>query len=126
MASIVLVIAAIIEFVFRGLPAFFACEAVANLFGLEYIEGALPYVHAFGAVMLCLGVLLFIASKNPKKNRLVVDIGILRFSLGVIAQLITWAMMGSLHIFWWIHMAIDIILVGLLLASRLKLSVKAI
>lgn len=125
MARIVLIIAGIIEFVFRGLPAFFACEAVAILFGLEYIEGALPYVHAFGAVMLCLGVLFFIASKSPKKNRLVVDIGILRFSLGLIAQLITWVMMGSLHIFWWIHMAIDVILVGLLLASRFKISAKA-
>jgi len=123
MARIILIIAAIIEFVFRGLPAFFACEAIANLFGLEYIEGALPYVHAFGAVMICLGVLLFIGSRNPEKNRFIVDIGILRFSLGVIAQLMTFVMMGSLHIFWWIHMAIDIALVVLLLISRPKISV---
>jgi len=123
MARIVLLIAAIIEFVFRGLPAFFGCEAVANIFGLEYSQILLPYVHAFGAVMLCFGVLLFIASKNPRKNRLIVDIGILRFSLGVMAQLLTFVMMGSLHIFWWIHMAIDIVLVVLLLASRHKISV---
>lgn len=126
MAKIVLLIAAIVEVVFRGLPAFFACEAVANLFGLEYIEGALPYVHAFGAVMLCIGVLLFIASKNPEKHRLIVNIGILRFSLGAVAQLITFAMIGSLHIFWWIHMAVDIILVVLLLISRRKISAQVI
>ena len=72
--------------------------------------------------MLCLGVLFFLASRNPEKNRLVVDIGILRFSLGVVAQLKTWAMMGSLDIFWWIHIAIDTVLVGLLLASRPKTS----
>lgn len=126
MAKIVLRIAAIVEIVFRGLPAFFACEPIANLFSLEYIEGALPYVHAFGAVMLCIGILLFIASKNPGKNRLVIDIGILRFSLGVVAQLITFAMMGSLHIFWWIHMAVDIVLVILLLISRQRISAQAI
>ena len=38
MTRFVLTIAAIVEFIFRGLPAFLACEAVANLFGLEYIE----------------------------------------------------------------------------------------
>ena len=122
MARVVLIIAAIIEFVFRGLPAFFASEAVANLFGLEYMEGFLPYVHAFGAVMLCLGVLFFLAARNPEKNRLVVDIAILRFSLGVIAQLKTRVMMGPLDIFWWVHIAIDIALVILLLASRPKRS----
>ena len=123
MARVVLIIAAIIEFVFRGLPAFFGCEAVANLFGLEYIEGAVPYAHAFGAVMLCFGVLLFIASKNPEKHRLIINIGILRFSLGAVAQLTSWAIMGSMVIFWWIHIIIDIALVGLLIASRPKISV---
>jgi hypothetical protein len=122
MARIILIIAAVVEFVFRGLPAFFACRTVANLFGLEYIEGALPYVHAFGAVMLCLGVLLFIGSRHPEKNRLIVDIGILRFALGVIAQLFTFVMMGSLHVFWWIHMVVDITLVVLLLIARPKVT----
>lgn len=122
MATVVLIIAAIVEFVFRGLPAFFASKPVADLFRLEYIEGAVPYVHAFGAVMLCIGVMLFIGARNPKKNRLVVNMGILRFALGVIAQLLTFAMMGSLHIFWWIHMVVDIILVILLLISRRQIS----
>lgn len=122
MARVVLIIAAIIEFVFRGLPAFFGSEPVADLFNLEYIEGAVPYVHAFGAVMLCFGVILFIGARNPKKSRFVVDMAILRFALGVAAQLLTFVMMGSLHIFWWIHMVVDIVLVVLLLISRKQIT----
>ena len=122
MARVVLIIAAIIEFVFRGLPAFFGSEPVAELFNLEYIEGAVPYVHAFGAVMLCFGVMFFIGAKNPKKSRFVVDMAILRFALGVAAQLLTFVMMGSLHIFWWIHMVVDIVLVVLLLISRKQIT----
>ena len=122
MARVVLIIAAIIEFVFRGLPAFFGSKPVAELFNLEYVEGAVPYVHAFGAVMLCFGVMFFIGARNPKKSRLVVDMGILRFALGVAAQLLTFVMMGSLHIFWWIHMVVDIVLVVLLLISRKQIT----
>jgi hypothetical protein len=122
MARVVLINAAIIEFVFRGLPAFFGSEPVADLFNLEYIEGAVPYVHAFGAVMLCFGVILFIGARNPKKSRFVVDMAILRFALGVAAQLLTFVMMGSLHIFWWIHMVVDIVLVVLLLISRKQIT----
>ena len=118
MARIVLFVAAVVEFLFRGLPALFANEAVAEFFRLEYIEGAVPYVHAFGAVMVCLGVLLFIGSRNPGKNRLIVDIGILRFALGIVAQSGTWVMMGSLPLFWKIHMGIDLLLVILLLVIR--------
>ena len=122
MARVVFLIAALIEFVFRGLPAFFGSEPVADLFNLEYIEGAVPYVHAFGAVMLCFGVILFIGARNPKKSRFVVDMAILRFALGVAAQLLTFVMMGSLHIFWWIHMVVDIVLVVLLLISRKQIT----
>lgn len=122
MAKIVLIIAAIVEIVFRGLPAFFACEPIANFFDLEYIEGALPYVHGFGAVMLCIGILFIIASKNPQRNKLVIDIGILRYSLGSVAHLITFVMMGSFHIFWQIHMAVNIVLLILLFISRKQIS----
>ena len=43
MTRFVLTIAATVEFVFRGLPAFLACEAVANLFGLNTLRN-LPYL----------------------------------------------------------------------------------
>ena len=120
MAKVILIIAAIIEFVFRGLPAFFGSQAIANLFGVEYIEGALVYVHPFGACMLVLGVMFFIASKDPVKYKILVDLGILRYALGFVSHLITLAMLGSLPMLFWIHMVIDLVLLILFFLSRPK------
>ena len=120
MAKVILIIAAIIEFVFRGLPAFFGSQAIANLFGVEYIEGALVYVHPFGACMLVLGVMFFIASKDPVKYKILVDMGILRYALGFISHLITLFMLGSLPMFFWIHMIIDVVFLFLFLIIRPK------
>lgn len=120
MAKIVLLIAAIIEFIFRGLPAFFGSERIANLFGLEYIEGSLVYVHPFGALMLVFGVMFFIASRDPVKYRFVISMGILRYALAFVSYIITLIMLGSLATFWWIHWVIDLILLILFIISRPK------
>jgi len=120
MAKIILIIAAVIEFVFRGLPALFGSQAVANLFGVEYIESALVYVHPFGACMLVLGVMFFIASKDPVKHKILVDMGILRYALGFISHLITLAMLGTLPMFFWVHMVIDLVFLILFFLIRPK------
>jgi hypothetical protein len=114
----VLILAAVVEIIFRGIPALFGSPAVANLFRLEYLPGFIPYVHAFGAVMICLGLLFFFASKEPEKYLLIINIAVLRFALGIVAQLGSYFQLGSLHIFWWIHMAVDIVLVILLVLAR--------
>jgi hypothetical protein len=118
MARPVLLIAAVVEVVFRGIPALFGSPPVARLFGLEYLTGFIPYVHAFGAVMICLGLLFYFAAREPEKHLLVVNIAILRFALGIAAQLGSFLQLGGLHVFWWIHMAIDAVLVVLLLLAR--------
>ncbi|MFQ6082178.1 MAG: hypothetical protein ACE5WD_02325 [Candidatus Aminicenantia bacterium] len=120
MARIVLIIAGIVEFVFRGLPAFFGSQAIANFFGLEYIEEALVYVHPFGALMLVFGVMFFIASKDPVKYKFIMNMGILRYALALVSYFITLAMLGSLVTFWWIHMGVDLILLILFIVSRPK------
>ena len=120
MARVVLLIAAIVEFVLRGLPAFFASEPVANLFGLEYIEEALVYVHPLGALMLTFGVMFFIASKTPEKYKIVIDMGILRYALGTLSYVVTFVIVGSLVAFWWVHLVIDVILLVLFVLARPK------
>jgi ABC-type transport system involved in cytochrome c biogenesis permease subunit len=117
-ARVVLFIAAVVEFVFRGIPALFGSPAVAQLFHLEYLPGFKPYVHAFGAVMICLGVLFYVASRAPEKHMLIVNVAILRFALGIAAQLGSYFQLGSLHVFWWVHMAVDLALVVLLIVAR--------
>jgi hypothetical protein len=123
MARTVLIIAAIVEFVFRGLPGFFGSERIANLFGLEYIEESLVYVHPMGALMLVFGVMFFIASKDPLKNRLIIDMGILRYVLGLGSYVVSFAMLGSLATFWWIHLGVDVVLLVLLVVARPKAEV---
>lgn len=118
MARPVLLIAAVVEVVFRGIPALFGSPPVARLFGLEYLTGFIPYVHAFGAVMICLGLLFYFAAREPEKHLLVVNIAILRFALGIAAQLGSYFQLGGLHVFWWTHMAVDAVLVVLLLLVR--------
>lgn len=117
-ARLVLLIAAVVEVIPRGIPALFGSPAVAGLFNLEYLPGFIPYVHAFGAVMICLGLLFYFASKEPEKYLLVINIAILRFTLGIVAQLGSYLQLGSLHIFWWIHMAVDVVLVVLFVLAR--------
>jgi hypothetical protein len=118
MARRVLVLAAFIEVILRGIPALFGSPAVARLFRLEFLPGFIPYVHAFGAVMICLGLLFYFAAKEPEKHLLIINIAILRFALGIVAQLGSYLQLGSLHVFWWVHIAVDLIMVLLLLMAR--------
>lgn len=120
MARIVLLIAAIVEFVFRGLPALFGSEWIAKLFGLEYIPSCLVYVHPFGALMLTFGVMFFLASKDPVKHRLLIDIGILRFALGALAHVISIVGPAPYASFWLVHLVIDVVLLILFIISRPK------
>jgi hypothetical protein len=120
LARIVLIIAAIVEFVFRGLPAFFASAPTARLFGLEYIPGALVYVHPFGALMLVFGVMFFVASKDPVKYRFILDIGILRYAMGIASYVVTFVVPGAMVTFWWVHLIVDVVLLILFVASRPK------
>jgi hypothetical protein len=120
MARVVLLIAAFVEFILRGLPGFFGSEWIANLFGLEYIEEALVYVHPLGALMLVFGVMFFVASKDPVKYKFVIDMGILRYATTALSHIVTLVMVGSLVLFWWVHLVIDVILLVLFIAVRQK------
>ena len=123
MGKVILIIAAVIEFVFRGLPAFFASASVAKLFGLEYIPGALVYIHPFGALMLVFGVMFYMASKDPAKYKLIFDLGILRYAMGLGAYVVTLVTPGSMATFWWIHLVVDVVLLILFVAYRPKAAV---
>ena len=120
MARVVLLIGAVVDFVLRGLPGFFGSEPIANLFGLEYIEEALVYIHPMGALLLTFGVMFFMASKNPEKYKFVIDIGILRYALGILSYVLTFLIVGTLVLFWWVHLIIDVILLVLFIAVRQK------
>lgn len=124
MARTALIIGGIIEIVFRGIPAAIGTPEVAAVFNLEFLPGFIPYVHAFGAVMIVFGIMMILASKVPERNLLVMNMAILRFFFGILAQFWTYLQMGELHWFWWTHMVVDAILVLLLMAGRTKMMEK--
>ncbi len=128
-ARVMLIVAAVVEVVFRGVPALFGSPAVARLLDLEYPLQDINYVHAFGAVMVCLGIYFFVASKAPEKHLLAVNIAILRFALGIAAQLGSYFQLEAggitMNGFWWIQMAVDVALVVLLVPARLSLGPSA-
>jgi len=124
MARVSLIIGGVVEIVFRGIPALIGTPGMAAIFGLEFLPGFIPYVHAFGAVMVTFGIMFLIAAKVPERNVLVLNMAILRFFLGILAQFWTFIQMGELHLFWWIHMLVDAILVIMLLAARTKMMEK--
>ncbi len=125
MARIILILAGILELVFRGLPAFFGSEKIAGWFGVEYIEEALIYVHPYGALLIAFGLLLMMVSKDPLKYRIVVDVAILRFLLGPIALLYTYFTVGLFTSFWWVHLALDLAFFVLLIIARPKAAATA-
>jgi len=122
LARFALILAAIVEIVPRGIPALFGTPAIARFFNLAYPQDYIPYVHAFGAVMICLGILFYVAARAPERHLLVLNIAILRFVMGIGAQLGSYFQLGSLPVFWWVHMGIDVVLVVLLVAARTRLS----
>ena len=79
----------------------------------------------FGALMLTFGVMFFLASKDPVKHRLLVDIGILRFGLGALAHIISIVGPAPYATFWLVHLIIDVVLLLLLLISRPKAALVA-
>jgi hypothetical protein len=128
-ARIVLVIAAVVEVVFRGIPALFGTPAVARLLNLEYPLQDINYVHAFGAVMICLGLLFFLAARSQERHLLVLNIAILRFALGIGAQLGSYFQLRAgglvMNPFWWMQMVVDIVLVILLVSARMSVRAAA-
>jgi len=78
--------------------------------------GLLP----FGALMLTFGVMFFLASKDPVKHRLLIDIGILRFALGALAHIISIVGPAPYATFWLVHLIIDVVLLILFIISRPK------
>jgi hypothetical protein len=130
MARFTLILAAVVEVIFRGIPALFGSPAVARLFNLEYPLQDINYVHAFGAVMICLGLLFFFASKAPEKHVLVVNIAILRFALGIGAQLGSYFQLRAggqvMNVFWWVQMVVDVVLVILCVGARMSVRAGAL
>ena len=73
--------------------------------------------------MLVFGVMFYMASKDPAKYKLIFDLGILRYAMGLGAYVVTLVTPGSMATFWWIHLVVDVVLLILFVAYRPKAAV---
>jgi hypothetical protein len=119
MATIILIIAAILELI-RGLTCFFSSETLANILGLEYLPETLVFAYPLGAALLAFAVMFFIASKDPVKNKIIVDMGALLYGLATISFILALIRLGSFPLFWWIMAVITLIMFILFVVSRPK------
>lgn len=117
MASFILILAAILELV-RGLLCFFSSPSLAKILRLEYIPATLVFAYPLGAALIVFAVWFFIASKDPLKYKIVVNIGTLLYGLATISFILAFVRLGSFPIFWWIMTAITLIMFVLFIAAR--------
>jgi hypothetical protein len=118
-ASIVLIIAAILELI-RGLACLFSSKPLASILGLEFIPETLVFSYPLGAMLLALAVMFFIASKDPAKQKIIVNMGTLFYGLATISFIPALIRLGSFPMFWWIMVVITLIMFVLFLLSRPK------
>lgn len=119
MASIILVVAAILELI-RGLACFFSSHALADILGLEYFPETLVFAYPLGAALFAFAVMFSIASKDPAKNKIIVDMGALFYGLGTISLIIALIRLGSFPVFWWVMIAITLVMFVLFVVIRPK------
>lgn len=119
MTTFILLLAAIIELI-RGLACFFSSQSLANILGLVYLPETLVFAYPLGAALFVLAVMFFIASKDPQKHKIIVNMGALFYGLGTIAFILAFIRLGSFPVFWWIMEAVTLILFVLFVVARPK------
>jgi hypothetical protein len=119
LAAFLLVLAAIIELI-RGLACFFSSQALADILGLEYLPETLVFANPLGTALFTFAVMFFIASEDPGKHRIVVNMGALFYGLATISFILAFLRLGSIQVFWWIMAAITLVLFVLFVLVRPK------
>jgi len=100
----VLIIAGLITLIYWGVMLVFVTPGMAALYGVPYPQEPI-YVRVIGMLCVLLGLLFLLASRDPVKNRLVVDIGIINYALflifGIMSKFIAREEVGFFGFFWW-------------------------
>jgi len=100
----VLIIAGLISLIYWGILLVFATPGMTVLYGAPFPAEPI-YVRVIGMLCVVLGLLFLMASRDPVKNRLVVDIGIINYALflifGIVSKFIAREEVGFFGFFWW-------------------------
>ena len=121
----VLIIAGLITLIYWGILLVFVTPGMTALYGAPYPAEPI-YVRTIGMLFVVLGLFFLLASRDPVKNRLVVDIGIINYVLMVIFYIISmFITKETVGFVWWINLILSVIFLILFIAFRPKAAAKA-
>ena len=117
----VLIIAGLISLIYWGVMLVFTTPALTGAFGAPFPAEPI-YVRIIGMYSVVFGLLYFMASRDPVKHRIVVDIGIIRYVLFLIFYLVTLFITKETTggFAWWIALILTVIFLVLFIAFRPK------
>ena len=84
----VLVIAGLISLIYWGILLVFIYPGMPSIYGAPYPTEPI-YVRTIGMLFMVLGLFFLLASRDPVKNLLVVNVGIINYVLMVIFAIVT-------------------------------------
>lgn len=117
----VLIIAGLISLIYWGVLLVFTTPALTGAFGAPFPAEPI-YVRIIGMYSVVFGLLYFMASRDPVKHRIVVDIGIIRYVLFLIFYLVTMFITKETTggFAWWIALILSVIFLILFILCRPK------
>ena len=84
----VLIIAGLISLIYWGILLVFIYPSMPSIYGAPYPTEPI-YVRTIGMLFVVLGLFFLLASRDPVKNLLVVNVGIINYVLMVIFAIVT-------------------------------------
>jgi len=116
----VLIIAGLVSLIYWGILLVFVSPGMTAIYGAPYPTEPI-YVRTIGMLCVVLGLLFLLASCDPVKNRLVVNVGIINYALFLIFAIVTmFITKEAVGFVWWINLVLYVIFLILFIAFRPK------
>jgi len=116
----VLIIAGLIFLIYWGILLVFVSPGMTAIYGAPYPTEPI-YVRTLGMVCVVLGLLFLLASRDPVKHRIVVDIGIINYALFLIFAIVTmFITKEAVGFAWGINLVLYVIFLILFIRHRPK------
>lgn len=115
-----LIIAGLIFLIYWGVLLVFVTPGMTALYGAPYPTEPI-YVRTIGMICVVFGLLFLLASRDPVKNILVVNIGIINYVLMLIFAIVTmFITKEAVGFVWWINLVLYVIFLIMFIAFRPK------
>jgi len=115
-----LIVAGLISLIYWGVLLVFVTPGMTGAYGAPYPAEPI-YVRTIGMVCVVLGLLFLLASRDPVKNRIAVDIGIINWALMLIFAFVSmFITKEAVGFVWGINLVLYVVFLILFIAFRPK------